>query len=102
MPPRKKQIEQPTDEQQVDLISRGEDARKLIENEYFKDIVGRMDEMYRAEVLGLHPTATAKFSAMQERRQGLIDLRGSIVADIEAGRKALAQAQGESTRGRVA
>ena len=102
MPPRKKHIEQPSDEPQVDLITRGEDAKKLIENGYFKDIVGRMDEMYRAEVLGLHPTATAKFSAIQERRQGLIDLRGSIVADIEAGRKALAQAQGEATRGRVA
>ena len=102
MPPRKKHIEQPVENGGVDIITRGEDARKLIENEYFKDIVGRMDEMYRAEVLGLHPTATAKFTAIQERRQGLIDLRGSIVADIEAGRKALAQAQGESTRGRVA
>lgn len=101
MPPRKKQIEQPV-ENGVDIITRGEDARKLIENEYFQGIVGRMDEMYRAEVLGLHPTNTAKFSAIQERRQGLIDLRGSIVADIEAGRKALAQAQGEATRGRVA
>ena len=102
MPPRKKQIEQPSDEQQVDLITRGEDAKKLMESGYFKDITARMEEMYKTEVLGLHPTATAKFSAIQERRQGLIDLRGSIVADIEAGRKALAQAQGESTRGRVA
>lgn len=101
MPPKKRHTEENKDASS-DLILRGEDARKLIENEYFKDIVGRMDEMYRAEVLGLHPTATAKFSAIQERRQGLIDLRGSIVADIEAGRKALAQAQGESTRGRVA
>ena len=102
MPPRKKQIEQPSDEQQVDLIARGEDAKKLMESGYFQGIVGRMDEMYRAEVLGLHPAATAKFSAIQERRQGLIDLRGSIVADIEAGRKALAQAQGEHSKGRVA
>ena len=102
MPPRKKQIEQPSDEQQVDLITRGEDAKKLMESGYFKDITNRMEEMYRVEVLGLHPTNTAKFTAIQERRQGLIDLRGSIVADIEAGRKALAQAQGEATRGRVA
>ena len=102
MPPRKKHIEQPTDDQQVDIISRGEDAKKLMESGYFKDITSRMDEMYKTEVLGLHPTNTAKFTAIQERRQGLIDLRGSIVADIEAGRKALAQAQGEHSKGRVA
>ena len=102
MPPRKKQIEQPVENGGVDIITRGEYARKLIEHVYFQGIVGRMDEMYRGEVLGLHPTATAKFCAIQERRQGLIDLRGSIVADIEAGRKALAQAQGEHSKGRVA
>ena len=97
----KKQVEQP-DTTTVDLVSRGEDAKRLFEMEYFKDICTRMEETYKSEVLNLHPSNTARFSAIQERRQGLIDLRGSIVADIEAGRKALAQAQGEHSKGRVA
>lgn len=97
----KKQVEQP-DTPTVDLVSRGEDAKRLFEMEYFNGICTRMEDLYKAEVLNLHPSNTARFSAIQERRQGLIDLRGSIVGDIEAGRKALAQAQGESTKGRVA
>ena len=98
---RKQVIEQP-DTPTVDLVSRGEDAKRIFEMEYFKDICTRMEETYTGEVLNLHPTATARFAAIQERRQGLIDLRGSIVGDIEAGRKALAQKQGEVTKGRVA
>ena len=97
----KKQVEQP-DTPTVDLVSRGEDAKRLFEMEYFKDICTRMEDLYKSEVLNLHPSNTARFSAIQERRQGLIDLRGSIVGDIEAGRKALAQAQGEQIKSRRA
>lgn len=97
----KKQVEQ-TDTPTVDLVSRGEDAKRLFEMEYFKDITERMEGLYKSEVLNLHPSNTARFAAIQERRQGLIDLRGSIVGDIEAGRKALAQKQGEVKQGRVA
>lgn len=98
---RKQVVEQP-EAPTVDLVSRGEDAKRLFEMEYFKDICTRMEETYKGEVLNLHPSNTARFSAIQERRQGLIDLRGSIVGDIEAGRKALAQKQGEVKQGRVA
>ena len=97
----KKQVEQP-ESPTVDLVSRGEDAKRLFEMEYFKDICTRMEETYKSEVLSLHPTATARFAAIQERRQGLIDLRGSIIGDAEAARKELAKMHGEKHSGRVA
>ena len=104
MPPKKPKVVTPevTDEPKVDLISRGEDAKKLLADAYFVDLIERMDEAYRREVLGLRPDATSRFSAIQERRQGLIDLRGSIIGDAEAARKELAKMHGETNRGRVA
>lgn len=87
---------------QADAILRGEDAKRLMGDGYLVGLLDRMEQVYRNELLSLHPTNTVKFSALQERRQGLIDLRGSIVSDVEQGKKALAAAQGEQLKSRVA
>ena len=87
---------------QADAILRGEDAKKTLADAYLIGLFERMESAYRNEILSLHPTNTQKFTALQERRQGLIDLRGSIVSDVEQGKKALAQAQGEQLKSRVA
>ena len=104
MPPRKKKID--PEETKLDLsdaITLGEEARALRENAYFMALTKRMDEAYQQDILSLHPNKYERFVAIQERRQGLHDLIGSIIADVEAGIKALAAAQGSaSKKGRVA
>lgn len=104
MPPRKKKIEaEEVKIEQSDAILRGEQAKELLENEYFLGLIERMDETYKSEILSLHPNKPERFVSIQERRQGLHDLRGSIIGDAELGRKALAQAQGQNAKnGRVA
>ena len=102
MPPKKRHIEENKDASS-DLILRGEDAKALMANEYFRDVRKRVDEMVKEQILSLHPTATAKFAGLQERRQALIDLWNFIVNEADAGRKELAKAQGETVKtGRVA
>jgi uncharacterized protein YdcH (DUF465 family) len=104
MPPKKTQT--PPEEVKSDLsdaILRGEDAKRLREDPYFQSLTERMDKAYQSEVLSLHPAKADRFTAIQERRQGLHDLIGSIIADVEAGTKALAAAQGQALKkGRVA
>lgn len=103
MPPRKREVEA-TPSETGPLVARGEDAAKLLDDaSYFAGLIERMDAAYRDAILSLRPDDAAKFTAYQERRQGLLDLRGSIIGDIEAGKRALASAQGETTKqGRMA
>ena len=102
MPPKKAKIETDKSEQS-EVILRGEEAKKLLACEYFLGVVERQDGAYRDAILSLKPSDTARFTGLQERRQALHDLRGSIIGDSELGRKALAQLQGEETKkGRVA
>ena len=104
MPPKKTIVD--PEETKLDLsdaITLGEQAKALRENEYFSALTKRMDEAYKSEIINLHPAKVERFTAIQERRQGLHDFVGSIIADVEAGIKALAAAQGSaSKRGRVA
>jgi hypothetical protein len=104
MPPKKTIID--PEETKIDLsdaITLGEQAKALRENEYFTALIERMDKAYQSEIIGLHPAKAERFTAIQERRQGLHDFVGSIIADVEAGIKALAAAQGQaSKKGRVA
>lgn len=104
MPPKKKIAD--SEEVKIDLsdaITLGEQAKELRENAYFLSLVERMDAAYQADILSLHPDKYQRFVALQERRQGLHDFVGSIIADVEAGMKALAQAQGQTAKkGRVA
>jgi len=104
MPPKKTTIE--PEQAKLDLsdaITLGEQAKALRENEYFQSLVERMDKAYQADILSLHPEKYMRFAAIQERRQGLHDFVGSIIADVEAGIKALAAAQGQTAKkGRVA
>jgi len=104
MPPKKTTIE--PEQAKLDLsdaITLGEAAKALRENEYFTSLAERMDAAYQADILSLHPDKYLRFAAIQERRQGLHDFIGSIIADVEAGIKALAAAQGAtSKKGRVA
>lgn len=102
MPPKKPKITEDKDASS-ELILRGEEAKALMSNEYFKDVRKRVDDILKEQILALHPTAAAKFSGLQERRQALIDLWNCIVNEADRGVKALAQAQGEPTKpGRVA
>ena len=104
MAPRKQHIE--PEQAKLDLsdaITLGEQAKALRENDYFTALIERMDKAYQSEILSLHPNKSERFVAIQERRQGLHDFVGSIIADVEAGIKALAAAQGQaSKKGRVA
>jgi hypothetical protein len=104
MPPKKTIID--PEETKLDLsdaITLGEQAKALRENEYFTALIKRMDEAYQRDILDLHADKYQRFISIQERRQGLRDFVGSIIADVEAGIKALAAAQGQaSKKGRVA
>ncbi|MDY0227223.1 MAG: hypothetical protein RBR38_10380 [Desulfomicrobium apsheronum] len=72
-------------------------------NEYFKDVRQRIDEIIKDQILALHPSASAKFAGLQERRQALVDLWNLIVNEADVGIKELAKAQGETVKtGRVA
>jgi hypothetical protein len=104
MPPKKTHIEpEQTKTDLSDAITLGEEAKALRENAYFQSLTERMDKAYQSDILSLHPDKYVRFAAIQERRQGLHDLIGSIIADVEAGIKALAAAQGATAKkGRVA
>ena len=102
MRPRKQPDPQVEKSEKSDAILLGEQAKALMENPYFIGLCERLDAAYQSEILNLHPSKADRFTAIQERRQNLHDLRGSVIADLEAGRKALASAQGEVKRGKVA
>ena len=102
MPPRKKHIEENKDASS-DLILRGEAAKALMANEYFRDVRKRVDDIIKEQSLALHPKSADKFAGLQERRQALVDLWNLIVNEADVGIKELAKAQGETVKtGRVA
>ena len=102
MPPKKRHIEENKDASS-ELILRGEAAKALMGSEYFKDVRKRIDDIIKDQILALHPSASAKFAGLQERRQALVDLWNLIVNEADIGIKELAKAQGETVKtGRVA
>jgi|GEM_PF-5022349 len=102
MPPRK--MEAPDPATVSAMAERGENAKRLLGDAYFGEVMQRMDETYKGMLVQLAPGDTAKFTALQERRGMLADLRNALIHDAEAGRKAVAALQGNSTTnaGRVA
>ena len=97
----KKQVEQP-ESPTVDLVSRGEDAKRLDENEYFKELRARFMSSLDSELLMLSANATTRFVEIAMLKEAMKMLSGMMYQDVREGAKALAQKQGEVTKGRVA
>lgn len=97
----KKQVEQP-DAPTVDLVSRGEDAKRLDNDEYFKDLRARFVKALDDELLMLSASAVSRFVEIKTLKDAMNALSGMMYQDMREGAKALAQKQGEVKQGRVA
>lgn len=84
------------------IIERGEQASKLLENQFFTELLERVKDGYDSTILGLTSKHADKFVLLIERKNAVNDLRNMLVADVEAAKKVRDRENGVKKQGRVA